>query len=213
MSKKLLIVAALSAVCLSASAQAVSDQAGAWLSVQLNKGWNGAYAFARFEHRSVNCFQDPEAWFGLAGAGYKFTPWLKADLSYEYWNIYPETVNHKIVLCTTGTHASGPLSVALREKWEHAINPAGGSSDILRSRLRAQYSAPESVVRPYIMSEIFTWTDFSSPFMTSWKRSLYYVGADIVINKHSSFDVFYLYHLPNGSAHQHIIGLGYVHNL
>lgn len=211
MKKNLTIIAALLAACLSASAQSViaspafSDQGGAWLSVQLNKGLGQSYAFARFEHRSINCFKDPEVWFGLAGAGYKFTPWLKADLSYEYWHIYPDGVNHKVVLCTTGTLSNGPLSVALREKWEYAINPDGDNTNTLRSRLRAQYAVPECAIRPYMMAEIFTWNN--------WKRSLYYVGADIVVSKHSAFDVFYLYHLPHSGPAQHIVGLGYVCNL
>lgn len=188
-----------------ATAAEQGDDSGSWLSVQVNKPLNRAYVMARFEHRSFHQFSDSEVWFGMAGAGYKFTNWLKGDLSYEYWHIYPEAVNHKIVLCATETLAQGPLSVAVREKLEYAINPAGSNNCTLRTRLRVQYSAPSSTVRPYVMSEIFTWSN--------WKRALYYVGADVVVSKHSAFDLFYLYHVPNGAPSEHVIGVGYVLNL
>ena len=193
------------AVPAAATAAEQGDDSGSWLSVQVNKPFNRAYAMARFEHRSFHQFSDSEVWFGMAGAGYKFTNWLKGDLSYEYWHIYPEAVNHKIVLCATETLAQGPLSVAVREKLEYAINPVRSNNCTLRTRLRVQYSVPSSAVRPYVMSEIFTWNN--------WKRALYYVGADVVVSKHGAFDLFYLYHVPNGDPSEHVIGVGYVLNL
>lgn len=187
---------------LAAVPEAIADDGGAWLSLQLNKGWQKTYAFARLEHRSNNNFGSTEALFTSVGAGYKFAPWFKADLSYEYWDIKPQLNFHKAVLCGTGTMVKDGLSVSLREKLEFAVNPDNSATSFtLRTRLRAQYNFPESIFRPYVMSEIFTWS--------SWIRSLHYVGTELAIDRHNCVDLFYMYHLPNGNQPVHLIGIGY----
>lgn len=199
---KLLLATLLFALFLT---PAHADDAGSWTSIQVNKGLGRGYAFGRAEHRSNNQFSSTEAMFLVAGGGYKFTPWLKADMSYEYWNINLTTDIHKLVLCSTGTLARDGLSVALREKLELAYNPLVGTvSPTLRSRLRAQYAIPDHKLTPYIMSEIFTWND--------WIRSLHYVGAEVPITPHHIIDVFYMFHLPAGAEPVHLLGLGYVFN-
>lgn len=181
---------------------AFADDGGAWLNVQLNKGWQNTYAFVRLEHRSNNNFGSTEAIFTAIGYGYKFAPWFKADLSYEFWDINPQINFHKAVLTGTGTMVKDGLSVSIREKLEFAVNPANtATSFTLRTRLRAQYNIPDSIVRPYAMSEIFAWS--------GWIRSLHYVGAELAIDKNNCIDLFYMYHLPNGSQPVHILGAGY----
>lgn len=185
--------------------QSRADDGGSWISLQANKSWQKAYGFLRLEHRSFNSFSDTEAQFLATGLGLKLTPWLKTDLSYEYWDINNSVTMHKAVLSGTGTLSRGGLSVALREKLEFAVNPASSTTSfVLRSRLRAQYAIPESAFRPYVMAENFVWS--------SWIRSLYYVGTDIVLSQHSSFDLFYLYHVPAGSQQVHLVGVGYNFN-
>lgn len=182
-----------------------ADDGGSWISLQANKSWQKSYGFLRLEHRSFNSFSDTEAKFLATGLGLKLTPWLKADLSYEYWDINNSVTMHKAVLSGTGTLSRGGLSVSVREKLEFAVNPATSSTSfVLRSRLRAQYSLPDSAFRPYIMSENFAWS--------SWIRSLYYVGTDIVLSQHSTFDLFYLYHVPAGAQQVHLVGIGYNFN-
>lgn len=181
---------------------AIADEGGSWSTVQFNKGWQKSYAFLRLEHRSNNNFQHTEAMFAAAGAGLKFAPWLNADLSYEYWSINPDIKFHKAVLSGTGTLKENNLAVSIKEKLEFAVNPVTSSTSFtLRTRLRAQYTIPDSIFRPYAMAEVFTWT--------SWIRSLHYIGTEIAINKNNTIDLFYLYHLPNGSQPVHILGLGY----
>lgn len=102
----------------------MADDGGAWLSLQVNKGWQNTYAFARLEHRSNNNFSSREAIFTSVGAGYKFAPWFKADLSYEYWDINPDLNFHKAVLSGAATMTRDALSVSIREKLEFAVNPA-----------------------------------------------------------------------------------------
>lgn len=182
---------------------AFADDGGAWINIQLNKGWEKTYAFARLEHRSNNNFGSTEAMFAAVGYGYKFAPWFKADFSYEYWDINPQINFHKAVLTGTGTMARDGLAVSIREKLELAVNPANSATSLtLRTRLRAQYNIPESIFRPYAMAEVFT----SS---SAWVRSLNYLGTEMVFDKHNSVDLFYLYHLPNGGQPVHVLGVGY----
>ncbi len=187
---------------LSTGAQAIADDGGAWLTLQVNKSWQKPYAFVRLEHRSNNRFGSTEAIFTSIGGGYRFAPWLNADLSYEYWHISPQVKFHKAVLSCTGTLAGEGLSVSVKEKLEFAVNPLDrAASFTLRSRLRAQYSIPGSIFRPYAMAEIFNWS--------SWIRSLYYAGTELTIGSHHCIDLFYLYHLPNGGQPVHVLGAGY----
>lgn len=182
---------------------ALADDGGSWTSAQVNIGWQKSYAFARIEYRSKNNFSDTDATFLATGAGLKFTKWLKADLSYEYWQVNPEITMHKAVLTSTATLTRDALSVSVREKLEYAINPAASSTSLtLRSRLRAQYSL--GTFTPYAMAEVFNWS--------SWVRSLYYAGTEVKIGKHNVLDFFYLYHISAAAQPEHVLGVGYFLN-
>lgn len=176
---------------------------GSWLTIQFNKSLgNKGYAVARFEHRSVNSMRSTECFFAVAGAGVAFVPWLRTDLSYEYWRVYPAAMNiHRIVLAANGTLKREGLAVSLRERLEYAIPESGKNNFTLRSRLRAQYTFDNCKFRPYLMAEIFSWD--------KWIRSLYYAGGDLVLNRHNSIDLFYLYHIQAAGNPVHVLGLGY----
>lgn len=195
---------AVSVCCLSSQTLRADDH-GSWVNLQLNKSWQSTYMFLRAEHRSNHDFGDTEAMFTALGFGYKFAPWFKADLSYEYWDVNPDITMHKAVLTGTGTLARDGLAVSIREKLEYAVNPANSSTSLtLRSRLRGQYSIPGTSITPYAMAEVFNWD--------KWVRSLYYVGAEFKVWDHSMFDLFYLYHLPAGNQPVHVLGVGYYFN-
>ena len=197
------ITAALAAATVLFTAQPLrADDGGYWISLQLNKGWQNTYAFLRAEHRSFNDFSDTEAMFTALGFGYKFAPWFKADVSYEYWDINPDIKIQKGVLTGNATLARDGLAVSIREKLEYA--PKSSTQLTLRSRLRGQYSIPGTSITPYAMAEVFNWD--------KWVRSLYYVGAEIKVWDHSMFDLYYLYHLPAGNQPVHLLGIGYYFN-
>ena len=206
------IVSALSALLLlsmQAGAQSVSDY-GTWTSVQLVKSFGAPYAMARLEHRSFDHIRGTECWFAMAGGGYNFNSWLKGDLSYEYWSIPSagDMVQHKAVFCLTETLKREGLAVALREKYELAYNPDAESfSNTLRTRLRAQYKAQDSIFTPYAMYEIFNSFDTGK-----WVRSLHYVGTEISLGGGHSLDFFYMYHLYDKAGLTgacHLLGAGY----
>lgn len=182
-----------------------TNDSGSWVNLQVNKGWSKVYAMARIEHRSNNNFSKTESFFVMAGGGYKFNPYIKGDLSYEHWEINPDVKLNKMILTGTGTLSRGQLSAQIREKLEYTFESSGKAAWNLRSRIRVQYAFDNSFFRPYIMSEVFNWN--------VWKRTLHYVGAELVVSKHSMFDIFYLYHIPNGSPVVHTLGVGYYLNL
>lgn len=172
---------------------------GAWKDVQVVGNFGKAYLVGRAEHRSNNTFKSTECWFMVACGGYRLTPWLSSDVSYEFWNIGGRAF-HKAVLGASGTLREGGLSVTLREKYELCLSDGGYVGNTLRSRLRAQYSPQSGALKPYLMAEIFTWD--------TWQRSLYYVGTDIRLGGCCSLDLFYLLHLPNGARAVHTLGAG-----
>ena len=206
----ILILSAIAVLSVKANAQSVSDL-GTWSSIQLVKSYGAPYAMARLEHRSYDNIQGTECWFAMAGGGYNFNSWLKGDLSYEYWSIPSagNMIQHKGVLSFTETIKREGLAVALREKYELAYNPESGSiSNTLRTRLRGQYKAADSIFTPYLMYEYFT--NLSTG---KWVRSLHYAGTEISLGKGHSLDLFYMYHLfdkGGQTAACHLLGIGYV---
>ena len=100
------------------------------------------------------------------------------------------------------------LALALREKYELAYNPGAKSfSNTLRTRLRGQYKAPESIFTPYLMYEFFNSFDTGK-----WVRSLHYAGTEISLGKGHSLDFFYMFHLfekGDLTAACHTLGIGY----
>ena len=203
------ILAAMLAFSPHAGAQTQSDY-GTWTSIQLIKSFGAPYAMARLEHRSFDHIRSTECWFAMAGGGYNFNNWLKGDLSYEYWNIPSagKMEQHKAVLSFTETIKREGLAVALREKYELAYNPGTQSfSNTLRTRLRGQYRAPDSILTPYLMYEIFGSLDGKG-----WVRSLHYAGTEISLGGGHSLDFFYMYHLYDMAGLTgacHLLGAGY----
>jgi Protein of unknown function (DUF2490). len=168
---------------------------GTWTNIQANKVWKGgAYAFTRLEHRSFNNARSTECMFIAAGGGYRFTNWLTADLSYEFWDIQRMLNYHKAVLCATATKNEGDWSFMLKEKYELALNPASGDlSHTLRTRVRAKYTVPSPnslKVSPYLMFEMFN--DLGR---MTWIRDLHYAGCELSFNRHHSLDLYYMFHL------------------
>ena len=204
------ILSALALFAAQASAQTSSDF-GTWSSIQIVKSFGAPYAMARIEHRSYDDVGSTECWFAMAGGGYNFNKWLKADLSYEYWQIPAagDMVQHKAVLCFTETLKRDGLAIALREKYELAYNPdAESCTNTLRTRLRGQYRGPNSIFTPYLMYEYFSSFDTNK-----WVRSLHYAGTEISLGKGHSLDLFYMYHLfdkGGQTAACHLLGIGYV---
>ena len=210
MKKVFVTLVSMLALCAARTSAQTSSDLGTWSSVQLVKSFGAPYAMARLEHRSYDNLRGTECWFTMAGAGYNFNSWLKGDLSYEYWQIPAAggITQHKAVLCLTESLKRDGLALALREKYELAYNPdAGAVTNTLRTRIRGQYKAPESIFTPYLMYEFFSSFDTGK-----WVRSLHYAGTEISLGQGHGLDFFYMFHLYDKgglTAACHTLGIGY----
>ena len=210
MKKVFVTLVSMLALCAARTSAQTTSDLGTWSSVQLVKSFGAPYAMARLEHRSYDNLRGTECWFTMAGAGYNFNSWLKGDLSYEYWQIPAAggITLHKAVLCLTESLKRDGLALALREKYELAYNPdAGAVTNTLRTRIRGQYKAPESIFTPYLMYEFFSSFDTGK-----WVRSLHYAGTEISLGKGHGLDFFYMFHLYDKgglTAACHTLGIGY----
>ena len=220
--KLLASLAAFSAIC-TAAPSARADDFGSWASIQATKSiGTGAYAMARFEHRSYENMSATECYFAMAGGGGRICNWLSGDLSYEFWKVPSagDITVHKGVASITGTLRRDALAVSLREKYELAFYPGSGGSgeggsgrctSTLRSRVRAQYKIDAVPLTPYVMYEYFngfgggsgsgsdigsgSGSGTSSGASSLWIRSLHYAGTEVRLGPHSTLDFFYMYHL------------------
>lgn len=207
------VLSMLVALTLPVMVMAAQDKAdlGSWCSLQAVKSFDRAFATVRLENRSFERMESTECSFAMVGAGYRFAPWLTADLSYEFWKIdvAGDLLTQKAVGSVTASQKFGDLAFSLREKYELAFPDGGEAYGTLRSRLRAQYSC--GTLTPYLMYEYFN--GFSG---TGWVRSLHYAGVEVRFAQHHCLDFFYMYHLfPSGAstAACNILGLGYTLSL
>ena len=109
-----------------------------------------------FEHDNYQ-YKYFDNWYTRTTLGVKVLPWLKADVAYDFVKT-PSDLRHKLLLDLTGTLKSGNFKVALRERYMHTwIQGDGGQSNELRSRLKVQYSIPDSHFTPYLAMEVISW--------------------------------------------------------
>lgn len=183
------------------------DQWGSWSSLQIGKSWERFYTSLRYEYRSNENWKGIDCYFIRPTVGYKFTSWLKCDLSYDYYHKRGCDQN-RILLSVTGTLKRDGLSVSLRERYVAAFNIGEeGFSHVLRSYLKAMYTIDTKgiAVSPYLAVELYTWD--------KWRMSHHFVGATVKADKHNSIELFYAWNISNSKAHaDNIIGMGYTYD-
>ena len=74
-------------------------------------------------------------------------------------------------------------------------------SHALRSYLIAQYQIGKSPFAPYLAIEMFTWD--------KWQKTRHYVGTEIKVSEHSSFDIAYMYYTFANKPAEHLIVGGF----
>lgn len=152
-----------------------------------------------FEHANYQ-YKRLESWYARLMFGYKINSWLKTDVAYDFMQ-EPGFITHRAVADVTGTLKQGNLSVSLRERYIHSWSPEiGEQGDVLRSRLKTQYSIPNSRFKPYLAVEVFTWD--------KWKKTRHYVGTTYDINNHFEIEGYYIYYTFDGKPAEHVLGIG-----
>lgn len=190
--------------CLCAHAQEAEQEDntfGGWEFIELYHGFKDSNWFTSiyFEHDNYQ-YRRLECWYTRFTVGYKINSWLKTDVAYDFM-MEPDYITHRGVYDITATLKQGNLSVSLRERYIHSWSPSiGKHSDVLRSRLKAQYSIPDSRFSPYLAIEVFTWD--------VWKKTRHYVATTFEINDHFELEGYYLYYTFKGAPAEHVIGIG-----
>lgn len=197
-----ILVAALSLLIPGALQAQENDRFGGWEFFEVNHEFGNGPFFAKFYFEFDNYgFNRMECWYTRTSFGLKLFPWLKANLAYDYLR-YPSFTTHKAVFDVIGTLKQGGLTVSIRERYMHDWTPSlGTQGDVLRSRLKVQYSIPETRFSPYLAVEVFTWGDV-------WKKTRHYVACDYDLSKSVQLEAYYLYYAFNGLPAEHIIGTG-----
>ncbi len=188
---------------LSARAQEKEDNTfGGWEFLEVFHDFGNSPFFAGFyfEHDNFQ-YRRLECWYTRTTLGVKIFPWLKADVAYDFMR-EPSWNTHRAVFDLTATLKEGGFKVSVRERYMRDWTPAtGGSGNVLRSRLKVQYSIPGTRFSPYLAAEVFTWGDV-------WKKTRHYVACDYDISKVVQLEAYYLYYAFNGIPAEHVLGIG-----
>ena len=164
---------------------------------------DAGYKFMRVQN-------DEETTYRADGAEKHFTP--------EWW-----CTKHRVYASVTGTLTSGRFDLSLRERWQYTYRPEttiqrydyleeddwetktkrSKSTNVLRSRLMAEYNIPHCKVDPFASAEIYHGKG-------GMQKIRYTAGVDWKPSKKHQFTAFYRYiDGHQGENNQHVIGLGY----
>lgn len=152
-----------------------------------------------FEHANYR-YKRLESWYTRLMFGYKFSSWLKAVVAYDFMQ-EPGFITHRAVADVAGTLKQGNLTVSVRERYMHSWSPeVHEQGDVIRSRLKVQYTIPNTRFKPYLAIEVFTWD--------VWKKTRHYLGTTYKINKYFEFEGYYIYYTFAGKPAEHVLGIG-----
>ena len=216
------------------------DDFGIWGELRAEKGLGTRWDVgAEMEYRSRDNLTSSDRWgFGI-DASYKLTPWLKATAGYvllrdhnykeytdqsmyaDYWG-----TRHRFNMTLTSSITWNQFTFSLRERWQYTYRPektaqryytdtgddagektySGKGKNVWRNRIQVKMKL-SNTFRPYVNAESYV--------ATSLEKMRYNVGTEIVLDKHNSFDVKYIYQhrcgTGDGESDRHVIGIGYTY--
>lgn len=234
-----LVALILIAQCSLISAYA-GDDFGIWGEMRAEKVLGTRWDVgAEMEYRSRDNLTSSDRWgFGI-DASYKLTPWLKATAGYvllrdhnykeytdqsmyaDYWG-----TRHRFNMTLTSSITWNQFTFSLRERWQYTYRPektaqryytdtgddagektySGKGKNVWRNRIQVKMKL-SNTFRPYVNAESYV--------ATSLEKMRYNVGTEIVLDKHNSFDVKYIYQnrcgSGDGESDRHVIGIGYTY--
>lgn len=174
---------------------------GGWEFLEIAHSFNNSNWFTSlyFEHDNYQ-YKRLECWYTRLAVGYKINSWLTTDVAYDFMQ-EPDYVTHRGVYDISATLKQGNLSVSVRERFVHSWTPATSKhNNVLRSRLKVQYSISNSRFSPYLAIEVFTWD--------IWKKTRHYVATTYKINNHFEIEGYYLYYTFANASAEHVLGIG-----
>ena len=214
------------------------DEFGIWGEMRAEKELSTRWDVgAEMEYRSRDDLRMSDRWgFGF-DASYKITPWLKASAGYvllrdhnykentdqtiyaDYWG-----TRHRFNVSLTSSVTWKQFTFSLRERWQYTYRPEktaqryytgtgeeadekvfnGKGKNVWRNRIQVKMKL-STVFHPYVNAESYV--------ATSLEKMRYNAGTEIVLDKHNSFDVKYIYQHScgegDGEPDRHVICFGY----
>ena len=191
----------LSLISIHAQEPAEENTFGGWEFLEVYHGFDNSPWFTSFYFEHANYqYKRLESWYARMLFGYKLISWLKTGIAYDYMQ-EPDYITHRVVAEVTGTLKQDNLTVSVRERYIHSWSPeVEEQGNVLRSRLKVQYTIPETCFKPYLAMEVFTWD--------KWKKTRHYVGSTYAINKKMEIEGYYIYYTFDGKPAEHVLGIG-----
>ena len=139
----------------------------------------------------------------------------------DYWG-----TRHRFNMTLTSSITWNQFTFSLRERWQYTYRPektaqryytdtgdyavektySGKGKNVWRNRIQVKMKL-SNTFRPYVNAESYV--------ATSLEKMRYNVGTEIVLDKHNSFDVKYIYQhrcgTGDGESDRHVIGIGYTY--
>lgn len=201
--KIILMIASLlcSVFALAQENESEDNTFGGWEFFEISHSFNNSNWFTSLylEHDNYQ-YKRLECWYTRLTLGYKINSWLKTDVAYDFMQ-EPDYVTHRGVYDISATLKQGNLSISVRERFIHSWSPSiSKHSNVLRSRIKAQYAIPNSRFSPYLAVEVFTWD--------VWKKTRHYVATTYKINDHFELEGYYLYYTFANAPAEHVLGVG-----
>lgn len=122
---------------------------------------------------------------------------------------------HRYLFYATATKKIGAFRFSVRERFQSTFKENSQTpSNFFRSMLTVAYNINNLDVSPFVYAETFNNTLKGKHF--SLDRIRLSCGFDYVLNKHSTFQLYYRYHIfeaPDPVNYKNAIGVGYTYKL
>lgn len=174
----------------------VSAQEGAdwrsWTSVSFNHRINsGLRVRSKLEYRTKNDFGSSDRWNANVGLHYAVLPRLELKGSYELHHRQTAggvwRFRHRFNLGTLASWRWGDFRLSWRERLQETLQ-GDDAECMLRSRLKLDYSVPQTRLQPHFSVEIFQRLDSSFPEIPVVR---YRPGVKYGISRRCALVVFY----------------------
>lgn len=190
-----LVVLALS-ICHMAAQDVLPDDAlSIWSTMALKKsfGKDGRWeagVMQEYRHKFHEGVSQKDQWFMRPSVSYKVNSWLKLQYQLDLAST-SSGFNLRFLPEITFSHKVGDFSFAYRQRaqttWKVEV---GTNSTVLRSRVKVDYSIPDTPLKVNFALEPY-WCDFSKDSFSWFQKNRWYAGFDIKLTESLTFSPQY----------------------
>lgn len=139
-----------------------------------------------YRHKFHEGVSQKDQWFMRPSVSYKVCSWLKLQYQFDLAST-SSGFNMRFLPEITFSHKVGDFSFAYRQRLQTTWKvEAGTNSTLLRSRLKVDYSIPETPLKVNFAIEPY-WCEFSKDRFSWFQRNRWYAGFDIKLTESLTF--------------------------